>query len=662
MKKIYTIIITILLMFILQINLFSKTMITPKKPFIVMNYDKKPYNLSPFKKPCTATNLNEKNSDAFCRINFIKDKDLNKKGKYLKINYNIEGKDAKVGYFINFKGLDLTFFNKLSFHIKGDKKKEYPDSIKVVIATWNDKIFHIVDVKPDWTTQTLDIEDFYGDFDVFNWEGIEYISFIFEHSSLNKKKGAIYIDDIKLLAKPDTSISLKKFKLQKYLKPRSRLQKFPEDITKKIDLNQSNEKILRQIAKDTWAFFKNTIDKNTYLVMDNITVHKNLTKALIRDFTNITNIGLELLVILSAHDLGYIDKKETIRMLKVVLDSIKKFKSWEGLYYNYYLTKNGKVANKFISSVDNGWLAAGLICLRNSLDGALAKEATEILQKMNFNKLYNPKLGQLYLGYDTATKAPSRYNYGLICTEPRIASLIAIGKGDVPEEHWFKIGRTLPVEWNWQKQRPQGKKKTLNGTSFLGGYYTTSGIKYVPSWGGSMFETMMPLIVLNEKKWAPESLGKNNENIVKLHIKLSKDKGYKYWGFSPCSVPESNKKYKGYHEFGIPELGASGYEPEGIVTPHAVILALLAGDEKIVMENLKNILKDFPKIYGEFGLYDSVDINTKEVTKKYLSLDQGMILVTLCNYLNNGSIQKKFEKDPIFQNVKDLISIENFFE
>jgi len=120
--------------------------------------------------------------------------------------------------------------------------------------------------------------------------------------------------------------------------------------------------------------------------------------------------------------------------------------------------------------------------------------------------------------------------------------------------------------------------------------------------------------------------------------------------------------YGGYHEFGIPVLGTKGYEPEGIVTPHAIILAFLAYDENIVMQNLKNLINDHPEIYGEYGLYDSFDIYRNRVTKKYLALDQGMILISLCNFLNKGSIQKKFENDEIIQNIKELIAIENFFE
>jgi hypothetical protein len=641
-----------IILIILLTTQLKAQIINSKNPFTIMNFDKEPYYLNSFGDKASCQN---------CVAEYVEDIDLHKNGKILSIEYNVTSENSKAGYIINFSGLDLSLFDKFNFKIKGDISKGFDKLIKIEIATWNDKIYYVFNnITEKWQEVSLPINEFSGNLENFNFEGVEKISFVFENVALNTKEGKIFIDDIKLIPKKDTKITLQELKLQKYLKPMNRLKGFPKDIVKNINLNQENKKILFEIAKDTWKFFANVIDKNTYLIMDNITVNKNLKDCKVGDYTNITNIGLQILSIISVYDLGFITEKEAKIMLSNLLKTIKNLKRWNGLFYNYYLTKNGKIANDYISTVDNGWLAAGLIVLRNSFKKAFYKEATEILSEMDFSKLYNSSLGQFHLGYDTAKKSLSQYHYGLLNTEPRIASLIAIGKGNVPKEHYFKIYRTLPKEWTWQRQIPQGSMKEIMGVKFFGGYYTNSGEKFIPSWGGSMFETLMPLIVLDEINLAPNSLGKNDTTIVKLHIKFSEDNGFPYWGFSPCSVPD--EMYGGYHEFGIPVLGTKGYEPEGIVTPHAIILAFLAYDENIVMQNLKNLINDHPEIYGEYGLYDSFDIYRNRVTKKYLALDQGMILISLCNFLNKGSIQKKFENDEIIKNIKELISIENFFE
>jgi len=653
---------SILLILLLSINFANAiaTIIDPEHPLVVIDFDKtKWFNV--MDKKCEGVNLEPKYRDAYCKVSIISDQDLHNKGYYLCIDYNVEPINSKVGYLCPFCGMDLSLFNKLEFYIKGDKEAGFNSILKVKICTWNQEIFYIItNIETRWKKYSISLDEFTGNLENFNWEGVEKLLFTFENVSANVPKGRIYIDDIKFLPKKDVSISIEDFKLLKYTKPRNRLIGFPKSIVKKINLNQGDKKLLLQIAKDTWLYFANIYDRNTFLIMDHIKVGKGLKDSHIGDYTNITNVGLHILCILAAYDFGFINEKEAVALLRRMLKTLKKLKKWKGLFYNWYLTKNAKISCEYISTVDNGWMAAGLICLRNSFNGKLKKEVDEILNKMDFSKLYDPSNGQMRLGYHTDKKVPTKYHYGLIATEPRVASLIAIGKGDVPKEHWFKVYRTLPVEWDWQRQKPKGKWRTYFGVKVFEGYYTYAGEKIVPSWGGSMFEFLMPTIVINEKKWAPNSFGLNNERIVKLHIAYAKERGYKFWGFSPCSTPDN--MWGGYHEFGITVLGAKGYEPEGIVTPHAIILALSSYKPKVVMKNLRELIKEYPEIYGEYGLYDSVDIENDIVTHKYLGLDQGMILVTLDNYLNNGVMQKRFEKDPIFQNVKELLLKEKFFE
>src|SRR5437899_503225 len=98
-------------------------------------------------------------------------------------------------------------------------------------------------------------------------------------------------------------------------------------------------------------------------------------------------------------------------------------------------------------------------------------------------------------GYYVHLASRSRYHYGTLYAESRLGSLIAIGKGDVPEEHWFAMARTFASSCRWQTQTPHGRiHKEVRGHAFSGGYYEWKGTKYVPSWGGSMFEALMPAL------------------------------------------------------------------------------------------------------------------------------------------------------------------------
>ena len=662
MKRLTKISSAIMIFFsLLYLPLFAEGLrINKRNPLIVHNFNGPEPEKNVYGYDSEAKNLNTK-YEAVCNAKYIKDRTLHKKGKYLKLEYDVTANNSEVGYVIPFHGFDLTYFKKISFYIKGDLKKGHTRQIKVDISTWNTRETAIVkNITPEWKKVVINLDSFVRDDDNFNDEGVENISFIIDNLTSEVTRGAIYLDDITLIPADGTDITLKELKMSKYIKPRKRLFKFPKDETKSINLNVSDKKLLRQIAKDTWNFFKYTIDRNTYLVMDNITVSKNIKTSKVGDYTNITNIGLQILSLIAAYDLGFIDKPYARKYIRKILATLERMKKWNGLFYNYYLTRNNMIANHFISSVDNGWMAAGLICLRNAFNNEFYEEATSLLMDMDFSKLYNEQLGQLSLGYDVKTSSPSKYNYGLIYTEPRITSLIAIAKGDIPSEHWFRVYRTLPKSWTWQSQKPKGRTKEIMGIKFFGGYYTYADTKFVPSWGGSMFEALMPLTVLNELKYAKKSFGENDKRMVRLTIKYAENNNLKYWGFSPCSVPDSAG---GYKEYGVPVLGAKGYPAEEYVTPHAALLALMPKTEiKNVMKNIRKLLKDFPDIYGQFGFYDTVDTDSEEINKKYLALDQSMILLSICNYINDGSIQKKFEKDEFFNKIRDLIGEENFFD
>jgi hypothetical protein len=200
------------------------------------------------------------------------------------------------------------------------------------------------------------------------------------------------------------------------------------------------------------------------------------------------------------------------------------------------------------------------------------------------------------------------------------------------------------------------RTKRVDGHKVTGGHYRWKGVDFVPSWGGSMFEALMPALLIDEQAHAPRSLGENDQAHATVQRRYAVEElGYPVWGMSPSSTPGSIR----YAEYGVPILGAKGYLP-GVVTPHAAALGLLAAPREAAA-NLLALARRYP-LYGEYGLYDAVNPVTGEVARKYLALNQSMILIALANHLNDHAVQRRFASDPIMQKALPLMGAENFFD
>jgi len=415
-----------------------------------------------------------------------------------------------------------------------------------------------------------------------------------------------------------------------------------------------DERLLQNIAKDTWGYFRDLTDSKTHLPVDHI---KNDLKPHIGDYTSPTNIGLYFLACIAAYDFKWLSAREAAERINATLGTLEKLPRWEGLFFNYYNTTNLQVTNRFVSSVDNAWLAAALVVVRQTFP-ELEEKATTILNSMSFGKLFSEEVGQFFVGYDAEKGSFRNNHYGLLSSETRILSYMAIGKGDVEESHWFRLYRTLPAEWDWQKQVPQGKELSILGHTVFEGYYMYRDIPIVPSWGGALFEFLMPTLLIDELRVAPKGLGANGRNAIRAHIHYAiQEKEYPVWGLSPCAVRRGPRG--GYEEFGVPDIGSKGYKDGGVVAPHVTFLALPFESAEAI-KNIRAFLSRFP-IYGPYGFYDSVDVKKGEVTYQYLALDQGMILIALDNYLNSNAISSRFHADKIASKMEPLLGAEEFY-
>jgi len=422
----------------------------------------------------------------------------------------------------------------------------------------------------------------------------------------------------------------------------------------------SDEALLDRIARDTWRGLAALTDREHGLPINHLLFPMGSLApehSQIGDYASTTDIGMWMVAVVAARDLALIAPDEALARVRRVLDSLDRLEKREGFFFNYYDTTTLERTSDFVSFVDSGWLATGLIVARQAFP-ELARRCTAMLARRDFGHFYDRADRLMVHGFYVDPLRRSPYHYGTFYTEARLGSLVAIGKGDVPAEHWSAMTRVERWSGNGRPLAARGARegaaRAVPPERTTSGYFEWQGYRYVPSWGGSMFEALMPMLVVDELRLAPRSLGSN----ARIHVAVQRryaleHLGYPVWGMSPSWSPDG----AGYHEFGARVLGVAGY-PGDAVTPHAAVLALMV-DPAPALATLRELIRRYP-IYGDFGFYDAVDPRAGQVAPAYLALDQAMILIALANHLAGGAIQHHFEADPIVRRALPLLKAERF--
>jgi hypothetical protein len=466
-------------------------------------------------------------------------------------------------------------------------------------------------------------------------------------------------------------------------------------------------------ARDTWASLVAMTNRHTGLPADNIS--GPLGSPTRSGYTSPTNIGGYLWSTVIARELGIISAGECRKRLAQTLTTMSRLKHHEpsGMFYNWYNEANGDVVTvwpengstvyPFLSSVDNGWFAASLMVVRHA-EPRVADLADALLDKMNFGMYFNkdarPGIGGLLRGgfWDVQPLPPQGFvagnylgngpdvfytpnHYDILVSEPRIATYIGIARGQIPPEAYYATMRTFPDNWDWQEMKPVGEHRTYFGIDVFEGAYTYRGMHIVPSWGGDMFEALMPDLFVPEASWAPRSWGINHALTVRAQREFGLDDAkYGYWGFSPASRPGG-----GYTAWGVDAIGMDpggyvsdmegtnydggfagvrvGANPnptwgDGVVTPHAAFLAMQY-EPRQAYDNLVKIEREL-KAYGEGGFYDAVAVKSGLIAKRYLSLDQAMVLGSIGNVFCDNVIRRHFIKGEVQSKIRPLIGMEEF--
>ncbi|MEV4347909.1 glucoamylase family protein [Actinoplanes sp. NPDC049596] len=462
---------------------------------------------------------------------------------------------------------------------------------------------------------------------------------------------------------------------------------------------------LRAYGRDTWRSLVAMTDPATGLVADNIAGDLSAPSA----YTSPTNIGGYMWSAVVARELKIISPAEATARVSRTLATLASLRhhSPSGMFYNWYHPHTGAVltvlpdgtsVTPFLSSVDNGWLAASLRVVQGAFP-SLRTRASAVLSRMNFGFFFNPAAtspigtrGLIRGGFwDTAPPGCSVpqngvwftcNHYDITVTEPRIATYLGIAAGQIPATAYYDTMRTLPEDcgYAWQEMRPAGFTTTHRGRTVYEGSYRYRGITFVPSWGGDMFEALMPDLFVPETAWGPRSWGRNHPATVAAQIEHGlADARYGYWGFSPASNP-----FGGYGVYGVDAMGmdTNGYPSDieggtydagfgdcrppgpapvygdGVITPHAAFLALPYAPTP-ARTNLAKIKTNFDA-YGPGGFYDAIAVRSATVAKRYLSLDQSMIMGALGNHLAHDVLKRAFVTPSFEQAVRPLLAAETF--
>jgi cyclic beta-1,2-glucan synthetase len=438
-----------------------------------------------------------------------------------------------------------------------------------------------------------------------------------------------------------------------------------------VALGPEDRTFLLGVARTTWKYFETFMGpEDHFLPADNFQEGPDRTA----HRTSPTNIGMGLLSTLAAHDLDIIPTGALIERIDSTLTTMEGLERLEGHLFNWYDTVSlAPLPPRYVSTVDSGNLAGALIAVSEGLRrlgrelpphpalspptpggedwgerlASLSRRAAAFADGMSFRFLYDPRRSLLSIGYRAAdAEGPGRLDpsyYDLLASEARLASFIAIAKGDVPEKHWFHLGRAVT---------------------------SVRGNPTLLSWSATLFEYLMPLLVMRSY---PDTL---LDESCRMAVRRQRDYGAERgvpWGISECAydLVDHHGNYQ-YKAFGVPGLGMKrGLADELVVAPYATALAALV-HPTAAAANLRRLAGD--GLLGAYGYYEAVDYTARQpegldagstrpgaarrrgaIVRTYLAHHQGMTISAIAGALTGNRMVERFHADPRVQATELLL-------
>ncbi|MDQ2918730.1 MAG: hypothetical protein M3R10_02490, partial [Verrucomicrobiota bacterium] len=263
---------------------------------------------------------------------------------------------------------------------------------------------------------------------------------------------------------------------------------------------------------------------------------------------------------------------------------------------------------------------------------SIAGFCRRLCDETDFSFLYDNEKKVLTIGYRPTENTRDNSFYDLLASEARLASFIAVASGEVEQEHWFRLGR---------------------------GLVGANGNRSLVSWSGTMFEYLMPLLVM--RNYERTLLDETYRAIVRRQIEYGEENDVP-WGVSESAynARDLQLNYQ-YAPFGVPGLGLKrGLAEDLVIAPYSTALALPFAPQE-AMANLRRLAKE--GMYARYGFYEAVDYTKNRVPPKqvsarveaYMSHHQGMIFVALDNFLHDNVMQKRFHRAPVIESADLLL-------
>jgi cyclic beta-1,2-glucan synthetase len=260
----------------------------------------------------------------------------------------------------------------------------------------------------------------------------------------------------------------------------------------------------------------------------------------------------------------------------------------------------------------------------------IAERAYSYAMEMDFRFLFDRERKLFAIGFQQSSHSLDGSYYDLLASEARLASFIAVAKNDIPVDHWFRLGRTLTY---------------------------AAGAPALVSWSGSMFEYLMPMLVM--RSYPHTVLAQTYDGALARQISYGNERGVP-WGVSESAynVRDRHLTYQ-YRPFGVPDLALKrGLGRELVIAPYATVLAAMVDPAKALV-NLR--LLESEGALGRYGFRDALDYTRPEpdqpnaVVGTYMAHHLGMGLVALTNVLGSEVWQRRFHADAVVRSAELLL-------
>ena len=362
-------------------------------------------------------------------------------------------------------------------------------------------------------------------------------------------------------------------------------------------LSVADRDYLKGICRDTWHCISEMAAPKTGFPFDNAD-HS--------EFTSVSNIGIYLSTVCVAGKMGLINREEQDSRLDQCLTSIEKLRTQFGFQQSWNSVVDLQPAkhDPWISLLDSGNLAAGLLTVAQA-SPKQGGRAVALFKAMDWGKFYDRSQVALIGGYSLEKhEFNTKWHLDLLASDALMCQFLAVSTGAAPSSFWSTLHRD---------------KETKEGMTYLG-----------PGWvGGGLFMQFISGLWLDT---TGTPIAASAQDFAQAQIRHAKTISAPVWGWSACDNPDG-----GY-------LGWGSLKDE-VVTPHASALAI----EMFPKESIANLraLESLGVRSPDRGFYDSLNWKTGAKSKQFLVLDQGMLFLSLANYLEEDVVRKWFQVNPV---------------